>query len=91
MIIIYAWPVSATEVAHGRSENEGSTLRRDAYMDVGARATQDAVAERDRERASKSCWHVPAHFAASPAMRKAYYGDICGHVVCWDTSSGARW
>ena len=34
-------------------KTKGPLSRRDAYMDVGARATQDAVAERDRERASK--------------------------------------
>jgi hypothetical protein len=34
--------------------------------------------ERDRERES-TC--VPVPFAASPAMRNAYSGGICGHVV----------
>ena len=35
-------------------KTKGPLSRRDAYMDVGARATQDAIAERDRERASKN-------------------------------------
>jgi hypothetical protein len=32
--------------------------------------------ERDRERES-TC----VHFTTNPAMRNAYCGDVCGHVV----------
>jgi hypothetical protein len=34
--------------------------------------------ERDRERET-TC--VPVPFAANPAMRNTYSGDICGHVA----------
>jgi hypothetical protein len=36
--------------------------------------------ERGRERERESTC-VPVPFAANPAMRNAYCGDICGHAV----------
>jgi hypothetical protein len=43
---------------------------------LSLRRERDRDRERERERES-TC--VP--FAANPAMRNAYCGDICGHAV----------